>query len=329
MNILTVPLRSLAVHSMVTLFFTLLIFLPGIVDFGNTAIASEAITPWQIPFTGILESITIIQIASYLLGGIFSFALAYMFSKSFLPSMTASFAYNFSILHFEGAVFDPGYLLAFAFVPLFFVFYFQISKKRIGWFSVSLFLVALGDLAVAALCGFVVFLDMFMKDSKKGPALALLAFLALFFSALQIPEKTVDVEMLGIFMPSEFMMMSLITGGIAGAGIYLGLGVMSLVGSSILIKGAQKDERYFLGWFLFSLFLFLLIILASMFAPFQQLSVGFVLMALVFLTPLTALFFERIFRKEKYGAIVVVLLAVGSIIERWPIVNDYLLRLFS
>jgi hypothetical protein len=328
MNILNTPLRLLAVHSAITLIFTLLIFLPAVVDFGNAAIANSEMELWQIPFTGILESITIIQIASYLFAGIFSFALAYRFSKSFLPSMTASFAYNFSILHFEGAVFDLSYLLAFVFVPLFFVSYFSMSRKpkEMALFSGSLLLVALGDLGLAGLCGFIVFVDMFMK--KRGFLLIVLAFLALLFSALQTPERAVDVEMLGIFMPSDFMLMSLITGGIAGA-IYLGLGVMSLVASSIIIKGANKDERYFLGWFLFSLFLFLLTILAGIFAPFGHLSTGFVLMALVFLGPLTALFFERIFKGEKYGAVVLALLAVGSIIERWPIVGDYLLKLFS
>ncbi len=324
MRILDVPARLLAIHSVVTLIFTVLIFLPGIIGFGSSAVAADGIVlGFEFPFLGVLGSITIMQVASYLLGGIFSFMLAYMFSKSFLPSLTASFAYNFSILHFQGAVLDLGLLLVFAFLPLFLISYFRDSEKIL--LPASLLLVALGDLAVGGLCGFFVFMDMLMK--KKRAPLALLAFLALSLSAFDIPQEMMGVEFLAIFLPSAMMLMSVITGGFAGAGIYLGLGVSALVASSIIIKGAGREERYFLGWFLFSLFMFTLILLAGMIIPIKHVSVGFVLLALLFLTPLTALFFERIFRKEKYGVIVLALIAVGSVIERWPIVWDYLISI--
>jgi hypothetical protein len=334
MRFLGAPLDFLAAHSMATMIFVAMIFFPAIAGFGTVAVFGGGMAPLEIPLAGIVGSITIIQLLSYLLGGIFSFALAYFFSKSFLPSVAASFAYNFSLIHFEGAVTDPGYAMALAFVPLFFLSYFSVSGKSgaegKALFSGSLLVVGLGSVGLAGLCGLFVFLDMLSKSTnvKRGIVLACLAFLALILSALGLSGSGAKVEMAGIFVPSGLMLISLVTGGIAGAGIYLGLGVTALVGSSMLVRGASGEEKRFLGWFLLSILFFLLILLAGRFAPLSGLAVSFVLMALVFLTPLTALFFKRIFSGNEFAPAILILIIIGSVIERWPLIEGFVLRLF-
>lgn len=466
MRLLGVPLSMLAANCAATLVIFILMFLPAIADFGNTAIGTEDIqffawlfwhygnsvdslgnplyadeifhpygislvptttTPLQalvslvLPGT-MLGKITILQLLSYLLGGIFSFALAYRFCKSFLPSMAASFTYNFSIFHFEKAIHHLNYNMAFAFLPLFFISYFSMSQKpkrnEIALVSLSLLLIALNELTTAIMCGFIVFLDIFYKYSKESnvrlftvrnvvavafavavallltegfvlfgapafliyvipplipmaamlliagdgnllgrekessqfSAMAIAAVPAALFMAVLALQPVYDFALDStaanllrypiaaeyLFMPSGFMLLSEITGSLetqSEHGIYLGLGTLALIASSFLIKGAGKDEGYFRSWFLLSLlFAFPIVVVfgfAAGFSPFiaqlmfplmgvQRVSARFVMFALVFLAPLTAVFFERIFRGKKYGMLILALLTIGTVAERWP-----------
>lgn len=369
-----------------------------------------------------LGKITLLQLSSYLLAGVFSFALSYRYCKSFLPSMAASFTYNFSVFHFEKAVHHLNYNMAFAFLPLFFLAYLGMSerpkRREIVFVSISLLLVALNELSTAIMCGFIVFLDIYRRYSKESgvelftvrnvlafalsiaaallvsealvlfamPALAVYvipsliplaamtlilgkdnlaglerkmrrfssmaltalpaaAFMALM--ALQpVYEFALDstaasllkypVPLEYLFMPSGFMLLSQITGSLESYsehGIYLGLGVVALIASSIIIKGAGDEEEYFRNWFLLSLlFAFPVMVVfgfAAGFSPLipqlmfpllgvQRVSARFVMFALVFLAPLTAVFFERIFRGKKYGMLILALLTIGTVAERWP-----------
>ena len=369
-----------------------------------------------------LGKITLLQLSSYLLAGVFSFALSYRYCKSFLPSMAASFTYNFSVFHFEKAVHHLNYNMAFAFLPLFFLAYLGMSerpkRREIVFVSISLLLVALNELSTAIMCGFIVFLDIYRRYSKESgvelftvrnvlafalsiaaallvsealvlfampalavyvipsliplaamtlilgkdnlaglerkmrrfssmalaalPAAAFMALMALqpFYefaldsTAASLLKYPVPLEYL--FMPSGFMLLSQITGSLESYsehGIYLGLGVVALIASSIIIKGAGDEEEYFRNWFLLSLlFAFPVMVVfgfAAGFSPLipqlmfpllgvQRVSARFVMFALVFLAPLTAVFFERIFRGKKYGMLILALLTIGTVAERWP-----------
>ncbi len=125
---------------------------------------------------GAFGKVTALQLLSYALGGAFSFALAYRFTKSFMPSLAGMVIFNFSIFHFEKAIHHLNYSMAFPFLALAFLFYFDFMenpKKRRGallWFSASLLLLALNEITVAVMAGFIIFLDIlarYMERSKK------------------------------------------------------------------------------------------------------------------------------------------------------------------
>ncbi|MBU0532574.1 hypothetical protein KKB44_03710 [Candidatus Micrarchaeota archaeon] len=107
--------------------------------------------------------ITVLQILSFILGGIFSFCLVYKFTKSFVPSLIGSFIFNFSAFHFEKAIHHLNYNMGLAFLPLFFMFYYEMlekkSRRNLIFLAFSLLLVALNEMTIAIMAGFFVFLD--------------------------------------------------------------------------------------------------------------------------------------------------------------------------
>lgn len=331
MRILGVPTREMAAHSLATLLFASLVFLPAIAGFGAVALAGEGMAiPLELPLAGLPGSITFTQLASYLLGGIFSFALAYAFCRSFLPSMAASFTYNFSILHFQGAMLDLGHSMAFALVPLLFLAYFTREDKKgrdLALLIGALALIALGDIALGFLCGCVILLDIFRREHSlnghgiRSASIASFALITFIASGLSFPGADAP-GLEAVFVPSTLMLMSLVTGAYSDAGVYIGFGAIALLASSILIKGAEDDERYFRNGFAISLLAYFPLALAGL-----GLAAGAVLMALIFLIPLTAIFFERIFRGESFGVLVLALITIGTVIERWPLVEGFVLKL--
>ncbi len=76
---------------------------------------------------GVFGKITALQLASFMLGGLFSFALCYRFVRSFAPAMLGSVVYNFSMFHLQTAVHHLNYAMAMPFVALFFIYYFEMA----------------------------------------------------------------------------------------------------------------------------------------------------------------------------------------------------------
>src|SRR5512143_212276 len=64
---------------------------------------------------GVPGKITAIQLLTFLLGGVFSFALCYRFARSFVPAMAGSVAYNFSMFHLQAAIHHLNYASAMPF----------------------------------------------------------------------------------------------------------------------------------------------------------------------------------------------------------------------
>ncbi|MFH1785014.1 MAG: hypothetical protein ABH842_01165 [Candidatus Micrarchaeota archaeon] len=122
----------------------------------------------------VFGKITILQILPFLLGGIFSFILAYRFTKSFFPSMMASLIYNFSVSHFEKALHYLNYNMAMGWLPLFFIFYFEFvgakhkKPEQYIFLSATLLILALSELTVAIMLGFIVFLDIFIRYLNRS-----------------------------------------------------------------------------------------------------------------------------------------------------------------
>lgn len=117
---------------------------------------------------GVFGRVTVLQVLAFVLGGPFSFALAYRFTKSFMPSLTGSFIYNFSAFHFEKALHHLNYNMAMPFVALFFLCYYDALAQRPKgrrhlWLALSLLLVALNELTVAIMVGFIVFIDILIR----------------------------------------------------------------------------------------------------------------------------------------------------------------------
>jgi len=117
---------------------------------------------------GAFGKMTFLQVASFILGGAFSFCLVYRFTKSFLPSMAGSWAFNFSAYHFEKSLHHLNYNMAFPLLALFFIFYFEFmgrdrNSRTLAFLSASLLLLALGEMTVAIMAGFIVFIDIFWR----------------------------------------------------------------------------------------------------------------------------------------------------------------------
>jgi hypothetical protein len=158
-------------------FFASEIFHPyGISLALSTTAPFQSLTYWLLPDQwGILGKATFLQILSFVLGGFFSFVMVYRFTKSALPSMAGSIIYNFSPFHIEKALEAPNYSMAMPFVAMFFIFYYDSLGKKdrkagiLAALSLSLLLIALNELTVAIMAGFIVFIDIFiryMHDSR-------------------------------------------------------------------------------------------------------------------------------------------------------------------
>lgn len=122
---------------------------------------------------GVFGRITALQVLAFVLGGLFSFALAYRFTKSFMPSLIASFIFNFSAFHFEKALHHLNYSMAVPFVALFFLCYYDALAQRPKdrshlWLALALLLVALNELTIAIMIGFMVFIDIFIRHARAS-----------------------------------------------------------------------------------------------------------------------------------------------------------------
>ncbi len=120
---------------------------------------------------GPFGKVTFLQILSYILGGIFSFALAYRFSHSFVPSLIASVIFNFSIYHFEKVIHHLNYSIAFPFLALFFICYFKFleeprKKQSIILLSIAILLLTLSEATVMIMATFIVFIDILCRYAK-------------------------------------------------------------------------------------------------------------------------------------------------------------------
>ncbi|MFN7991401.1 MAG: hypothetical protein U0R44_04565 [Candidatus Micrarchaeia archaeon] len=162
---------------------------------------------------GTAGRITILQMLSFVLGGVFSFALCYRSAKSFLPAMTGSVVFNLSAFHIQSAVNHLNYMMAVPFIALFFVFYLEMAgrKRQPGtaiWLSVSLLLIALNEATAAVMLGLVVLLDVCRRymslsgitlDGRKAAALAVAGFASLALStAIDISVRS---PLAGAFIP--------------------------------------------------------------------------------------------------------------------------------
>ena len=120
---------------------------------------------------GVFGRITLLQLASYVLGGIFSFVLLYRFSRSFWPSMAGTVIFNFSVFHFEKVLHHLNYAMAFPLVALLFIFYLDFAeggrKKSLLLLSLSLLLLSLDEITLAIMAGFVIFIDIMMRYRHK------------------------------------------------------------------------------------------------------------------------------------------------------------------
>jgi hypothetical protein len=146
----------------------------------GVSLTASTITPFQgvlyllLPAAwGVFGSITFLQVLSFVLGGLFSFALAYRFTKSFMPSLIGSFIFNFSAFHFEKVLHHLNYSMAMPFVALFFLCYYDALAERPEerhhlWLALALLLVALNEMAVAIMIGFIVFIDILFRHARAS-----------------------------------------------------------------------------------------------------------------------------------------------------------------
>lgn len=151
------------------------IFYPYGISLSTTStVIFQTVLYWLLPDSwGVFGKITFLQVLPFIFGGIFSFMLVHRFTKSFLPSLAGSFIFNLSEFHFEKAIHHLNYNMAFAFLPLFFIFYFDLiknprDKKSILMLSISLLAIALNEVTVAVMVGFIVFIDIFFRYSKQS-----------------------------------------------------------------------------------------------------------------------------------------------------------------
>ncbi len=127
----------------------------------------QSLIYWALPdWIGPFGKLTLLQVLSFILGGIFSFSLVHRFTKSFFPSLAGMIVFNFSVYHFEKAIHHLNYSMAFPFLALFFIYYFDAvegKKQNHIPLAISLLLIALNELTVAIMAGFIVFLDIFQR----------------------------------------------------------------------------------------------------------------------------------------------------------------------
>ncbi len=167
------------------------VFAPYGISLGLAASSPiQSVLYWALPRAwGVFGRITMIQIIPFLLGGVFSFALAYRYAKSFIPSFIAAIIYDFSVYHFHSALEHMQYNAAFAFLPLFFLFYLELAetgnrgRKLIGLLALSLLLVTLSEIVMALMLAFLVFLDMFRRYAEYSKAEIFTVRNLLFFGA--------------------------------------------------------------------------------------------------------------------------------------------------
>ncbi len=117
---------------------------------------------------GAFGRITIIQMLSFILGGVFSFALAWRFTRGFLPSAIASVVFNFSAMHFEKVLQHLNYGMAMAFLPLLFLCYYALleaprDRKRMLAFSLAISALTLSELVAAVMAMFIIGIDVFRR----------------------------------------------------------------------------------------------------------------------------------------------------------------------
>ncbi|MEW6722127.1 MAG: hypothetical protein AB1324_02610, partial [Candidatus Micrarchaeota archaeon] len=115
--------------------------------------------------------ITVLQLLSFILGGVFSFALAYRFCRETFPSIIASIVFNFSVYHFEKAIHHLNYSMGMSFIPLFFLFWLGLHGKKgpaVFLLAGALFLITLNELLLAVMALFIAFIDI-MDRYRPGP----------------------------------------------------------------------------------------------------------------------------------------------------------------
>jgi hypothetical protein len=129
--------------------------------------------------------ITIIQLTSLVLGGIFSFAFCYRLMKAesagmekdsgsmnnALPAMLGAIVFVFSTFYLLTIAHYMNYAVAMPFLPLFFIFYLDQKtgdSKAIAPLAASLLLIALGEPTIVLMLGLIISIDIASAYMKHG-----------------------------------------------------------------------------------------------------------------------------------------------------------------
>ncbi len=171
-----------SLHQGTNPFFANEIFYPDGIWLSRTTIApSPGLLYMTMPdIWGPYGKITIIQLLSLVLGGIFSFAFCYRLLKDAsseidrsLPALLGSIVFNFSTFHLLSITHYLNYAMAIPFIPLFFIFYLDLCDKRrdaktIIGLAASLLFISLGEITVALMLGLIVSVDIALTYMRHG-----------------------------------------------------------------------------------------------------------------------------------------------------------------
>jgi len=154
-------------------FFADEIFYPYGISLVSTTVAPfSAVLYLLMPAAlGAFGKITILQWVAFFLSSVFSFCLVYHFTRSVLPSLVGSSLFAFSVYVFAKSLNHLNYLLAFPFLALFFLFYFDAldkpkNRRNVALLSLALLLIALNEMTLAVMTCFIVFLDLLLRYAE-------------------------------------------------------------------------------------------------------------------------------------------------------------------
>ncbi|MCX6812504.1 MAG: hypothetical protein NTW79_02685 [Candidatus Berkelbacteria bacterium] len=148
---------NFAVQHQQNIYFTNFLHFPG-----GTTLLAQTLNPINgifavilLKFFSLVQSYNLIVILAFVLTGLFTFWLAWEFSRSYIGGLLAGFALTFSSYHFAHAIGHLN-LITLEFIPLFLLCFWRLLKKPtipLAIFSaVTLFLVEFSDLYYLIFC---------------------------------------------------------------------------------------------------------------------------------------------------------------------------------